>query len=52
VCVDWLVFAQEGHPSLEAVFAEVDVFLANPGQTAGGRDTAMTRSDRGKDIGL
>jgi hypothetical protein len=29
VGVDWVVFRQADHPSLEAVFTEVDAFLAN-----------------------
>jgi hypothetical protein len=29
---DWVVFSQADHPSLEAVFTEVDAFLANTPQ--------------------
>ena len=30
VSVDWVLFPQADHPSLEAIYNEVDVFLANP----------------------
>ncbi|MGD1069888.1 MAG: diguanylate cyclase [Bryobacteraceae bacterium] len=36
VGVDWIVFAQEDHSSLEAAFAEVDMFLASSGKAAPG----------------
>ena len=32
VGMDWIVFPQANRPSLEAIFAEIDAFLANPKQ--------------------
>jgi GGDEF domain-containing protein len=42
VGVDWNIFPQAGRASLEAVFTEVDAFLANVGQTS---STAIPHDD-------
>jgi GGDEF domain-containing protein len=39
---DWVVFSQADHPTLEAVFTEVDAFLSNVTQDGAG-ETAVSR---------